>query len=58
MTRVKARDKQKVDIKLNDPRAGNSKRIPIPLKDLLDKVTPENIHKEEFAGGAVGKEIW
>jgi antitoxin component of MazEF toxin-antitoxin module len=28
------------------------------LKNLLNKVTAENMHEEEFAGGAVGKEIW
>jgi antitoxin MazE len=34
------------------------KKTGIKLHNLLASVTPENIHKEEFAGGAVGKEIW
>lgn len=28
------------------------------LRDLLSKITDENIHEEEFAGDGVGKEIW
>ncbi|PKN68582.1 MAG: AbrB/MazE/SpoVT family DNA-binding domain-containing protein [Chloroflexi bacterium HGW-Chloroflexi-5] len=34
------------------------KKTGLKLKNLLNKVTAENMHKEEFAGGAVGKEIW
>lgn len=30
----------------------------ITLKELVDKITPENIHKEIEAGGPIGKEIW
>jgi antitoxin MazE len=28
------------------------------LKELTDKITPENIHKEVESGGPVGKEVW
>jgi antitoxin MazE len=34
------------------------KKTGFKLKNLLNKVTAENMHEEEFAGGAVGKEIW
>jgi antitoxin MazE len=34
------------------------KKTGLKLKSLLTKITAENIHEEEFAGGAVGKEIW
>jgi len=30
----------------------------LKLKDLLSKINDDNIHKEEFAEGPVGKEIW
>jgi len=28
------------------------------LKNLLSKITDDNIHKEEFTEGPVGKEVW
>lgn len=34
------------------------KKTKLKLRNLLSKVTEENIHAEEFAGGGVGKEIW
>lgn len=30
----------------------------LKLSDLLANVTTKNIHREEFTGDAVGKEIW
>jgi antitoxin MazE len=30
----------------------------VSLKQLLDKVTPENIHQETDWGKPVGKEVW
>jgi len=57
MTRVKARDKQKVDMQKNDLRDRTTSK-PKPLKDLLASVTPENIYKEKFADDPIGKEIW
>ena len=34
------------------------KKTKLNLRDLLSKITDENIHEEAFAGGNVGKEIW
>lgn len=34
------------------------RKIKFNLRDLLSRVTDENIHEEEFSGGRVGKEIW
>ena len=34
------------------------RKTKLNLRDLLSKITDENIHGEEFAGGSVGKEIW
>jgi antitoxin MazE len=33
-------------------------KIKLNLQDLLLKITDDNIHEEEFAGGGIGKEIW
>ena len=30
----------------------------VDLNDLLDRVTPENIHAEISFGNAVGRELW
>lgn len=35
-----------------------SKKSKLNLRQLLSKVTDENIHGEKFAGDGVGKEIW
>jgi antitoxin MazE len=34
------------------------KKSKLNLRDLLSKITDENIHEEEFAGNGIGKEIW
>ena len=34
------------------------RKTKLNLRDLLSKITDENIHEEEFAGDGVGKEIW
>lgn len=34
------------------------KRESLSLEELIDKITPENIHPEISTGGPVGKEIW
>ena len=34
------------------------KKPGLKLKNLLSKITDDNIHKEEFTEGPVGKEIW
>lgn len=34
------------------------RKTKLNLRDLLLKITDENIHEEEFSGGSVGKEIW
>jgi antitoxin MazE len=44
--------------KKNDKIVIASKKNKLNLRELLSKVTDENIHGEEFADGSVGKEIW
>jgi antitoxin MazE len=34
------------------------KKPGLKLKNLLAKITADNIHKEEFPEGPIGKEIW
>jgi len=34
------------------------KKPGLKLKNLLSKITDDNIHKEAFTEGPVGKEIW
>ncbi len=34
------------------------KKSGLKLKNLLAKITDDNVHKEEFMEGPVGKEIW
>ncbi|GAB6268455.1 MAG: hypothetical protein PHV90_07515 [Smithella sp.] len=34
------------------------RKTKLNLRELLSKITDENIHEEEFAGDSVGKEIW
>jgi antitoxin MazE len=34
------------------------RKTKLNLRDLLAKITDDNIHEEEFAGGGIGKEIW
>jgi antitoxin MazE len=34
------------------------KKPGLKLKDLLTRINDDNIHKEEFTEGPVGKEIW
>ncbi len=34
------------------------RKQPYDLLKLLDQVTPDNLHGEEDAGSAQGKEIW
>jgi antitoxin MazE len=35
-----------------------TKNAPYSLKELLDRITTENIHGETETGTAIGKEIW
>jgi antitoxin MazE len=35
-----------------------NERPPYTLDQLLDRITPENIHLETDTGGAMGKESW
>ena len=34
------------------------KKSGLKLKNLLEKITDDNVHNEEFMEGPVGKEIW
>ncbi len=48
-----------VDLKVEDGRLVIQRtEVPLTLDVLLEKVTPENIHKEMDTGEAAGNEVW
>jgi len=49
-----------VDVSIEEGRlvVSRSQRISMKLEDLLQRITPDNLHRELDTGTAVGNEIW
>ncbi len=49
-----------VDVSIEEGRlvVSRSQRISMKLEDLLQRITPDNLHRELDTGTAVGNEVW
>lgn len=57
---VDVREGTAVDLKIEQGRLvlAPVRRVQLSLEELLEEVTPENLHGEVDTGPAVGREVW